>query len=303
MGSPRLVTSPEPLVYMVRRSQFDNLLTSQAIDAGAELQDATTVEHIEIQETGVMVAASSGSCTADFLIGADGALGITARAAGLMANRVLLPAVEHEVEVAPSVADFWQDKMSLDLGTLRASYGWVFPKGDHLNVGVGGFGQHSSFGSNLRRYDAEHLQRRIPDLLRVRKSFGYVLPLRKESSPIQRGRVLLVGDAAGLVEAMTGEGIYYAVRSGQIAAQSIISAQHGGYQARIDREIMPDLLIARSWAALYRWAPLLCYAGPVTSARAWRATGRVLRGDYQIRAIHRRLGLLGKLADRLPTYP
>ncbi len=302
MRGARLVWGPEPLVYMVRRSQFDNLLTMRAVEAGAELHDATAVQSIAISDDHVTVATSRESSEADFLIGADGATGITARAARLMQDRVLLPAVEHEVEVPPDVADSWQDKISLDLGTMRASYGWIFPKEDHLNVGVGGFGRRSDFGRHLKDYDAEHLAHRVPEVRRVRKSFGYALPLRREGSPIQRGRVLLAGDAAGLIEALTSEGIYYAVRSGQIAARAIVTHEHAEYQARIDQEIMKDLLIARHWAAIYRWLPQACYAGPLYWGRAWSATRKVLRGDYQIKNVHRRPGIIGKLADLLPAY-
>ena len=302
LRNPRLIQSPDPLVYMVRRSEFDNLLSVKAVQAGAEIHDATAVTDITLENNGVTISTSSGHCSADFLVGADGAMDPTARAAGLMEHRILLPAVEHEVEVSPQTAETWQQTMSLDLGTLRASYGWVFPKEDHLNVGVGGSGRRSDFGRELKQYDSQHLNQQVPDRLRIRKTFGYVLPLRAEGTPIQRGRVMLVGDAAGLVEALTGEGIYYAVRSGQLAARAIIANAHTKYEALIDEEIMADLLIARHWAAIYRWLPIACYLGPLYSRRAWHATRKVLRGDYQIRNVNRRLGLLGKLSDLLPAY-
>jgi len=144
MSHPRVVKSPNPLVCMVRRSEFDNLLTSTAVNAGAQLMDETLVENVSADDR-CGISTSQGMYTADFLIGADGATGITARALGLMTDRVLLPAVENEVEVSSQVAEYWRDKMSLDLGTLRASYGWVFPKEDHFNVGVEGFGHHTDF--------------------------------------------------------------------------------------------------------------------------------------------------------------
>ena len=302
MGRPRIVHSPSPLVYMVRRSEFDNLLTIKAVEAGAQLLDETKVDSITSNDNNVSIATSRGSYTADFLIGADGATGITARAVGLMTDRVLLPAVENEVEVSSPVAEYWQDKMSLDLGTLRASYGWVFPKEDHVNVGVGGFGYRSDFAHRLKTYDHEHLNRRVPNQVRVRKSFGYVLPLRRKDAPIQKGRTLLIGDAAGLVEALTGEGIYYAIRSGQIAAHAIAMNQYAQYQTLVDDELMPDLLIARHYAALYRRLPGVCYFSAIYSPRAWRVLCKILRGEYQIRGIHRRLGLLGVIADLMPSY-
>ena len=302
MGRPRTLHSREPLVYMVRRSEFDHFLTSRAVEAGAELVDDTKCESILPDDQQVCLTTSRGTYTSDVLIGADGATGITARSVGLMSDRVLLPAIEHEVEVPTHVADEWQGKLGLDLGTVRASYGWVFPKEDHFNVGVGGFGHRSDFSHHLKRYDAEHLKRRVPERIRVRKTFGYVLPLRRKDAPIQKGRVLLVGDAAGLVEALTGEGIYYAVRSGQLAAQAIVRNAHTDYQKDVDQILMPVLLIARHYAALYRWLPGVCYFLGLHFPTAWAALRMALRGDNEIWEVRRKLGLLTKLIDLLPAY-
>jgi geranylgeranyl reductase family protein len=302
MRHPQVIHSPNPLVYMVRRSEFDNLLTSTAVNAGAQFMDETKVDNVLAADDQCTVSTSQGIYTADFLIGADGATGITARALGLMRDRVLLPAVENEVIVSSHVAEYWQDKMSLDLGTLRASYGWIFPKEDHFNVGVGGFGPHADFARHLKRYDTEHLNRRVPERVRVRKSFGYVLPLRRKNAPIQKDRAMLIGDAAGLVEALTGEGIYYAVRSGQIAAHAIATNTYTQYERRVGDELMPDLLIARHSAAFYRWLPWVCYMSALHSPRAWGALCKVLRGEYRIRDVRRRLGLLGIIGDLLPAY-
>jgi geranylgeranyl reductase family protein len=302
MGRPRTLRSRDPLVYMVRRSDFDNFLTCRAVDAGAKILDETKCEEMTLKDTGIRIVTSRGSYSSDFLIGADGAMGVTARTTGLMSDRVILPAIENEVEVPSHVAEYWQDKMSLDLGTLRASYGWIFPKQDHFNVGVGGFGHPGDFARHLRTYDHEHLNRRVPDRLRVRKTFGYILPLRRKKASIQQGRVLLIGDAAGLVEALTGEGIYYAIRSGQLAAHVIARDAHTEYQASVDRELMPNLLLARHYAALYRWLPGLCYFFALYSPSIWNALCKTLRGEYQIHEVRRQLGLLGKIADLLPTY-
>ena len=302
MSRPRVLRSRDPLVYMVRRSEFDNLLTCRAVDIGARLLDETTCEDVILHDRRVSVVTSHGSYSANFLIGADGAMGITARASGLMRDRVVLPAIENEVEVPSHVAEYWQDKMSLDLGTLRASYGWIFPKEDHFNVGVGGFGHRSDFARHLKTYDHEHLNRRVPDRVCIRRTFGYILPLRRKNASIQQGRVLLIGDAAGLVEALTGEGIYYAIRSGQLAAHAIARDTHMEYQTSVDRELMPNLLLARHYAALYRWLPGLCYFFSLYSQSIWNALCKTLRGEYQIHEVRRQLGLLGKIADLLPAY-
>ena len=303
-GEPFELHSPDPLVYMVRRNAFDQLLAEQAVRAGATLMDDCAVKSIEVSDTGVTVRTTQDVFTANWLIGADGATGVTAKSLGLMGNdqRVLMPAVESEIEVQPDVADYWRDKMGLDLGFLPASYGWVFPKEDHLNVGVGGIASGEGYGQRLKGYDAAHTLGRVPRYERVRKSFGYVLPLRKEGAPIHKGQALLIGDAAGLVEAFTGEGIYWAVRSGQLAAQSIVRGHTGvDYSRQVDIELMPDLISARRWAHIYMWAPHLCYSLPRRWSPMWRAVRKIVRGERGYSYIRQKLGVLGFVEGWLPT--
>ena len=318
MAKPVELHSQDPLVYMTRRSVFDNFLTEQAVKAGAHLMDDTAVESIEVSERGVTVRTHKGTFTADWLLGADGATGMVARSLGLMGDVERMPGVESEVEVQADVADYWRDKMALDLGSLRASYGWIFPKDDHLNVGVGGIAFGDDYGQRLKRYDADHLKLRLTKQERVRKHFGYVLPLRKIGSPIHKGRAMLIGDAAGLVEAFTGEGIYWAVRSGQLAAQAICGTEtteaatvvghqssvvspSARYEQLVDAQLMPDLISARRWAHIYLWAPKLCYSLPRRWTPMWEAVCKIVRGERGYSDIRQKLGPLGFLENLLPT--
>ncbi len=316
MAAPVELHSDKPLVYMTRRSVFDNYLTEQAVGVGAQLMDDTKVESLEVTDDTATVRTNGGTFTADWLIGADGATGTVARTLGLMQDVERMPGVESEVEVQADVADYWRDKMALDLGSLRASYGWIFPKDDHLNVGVGGIAFGDDYGQQLKRYDADHLKLRVPRQERVRKNFGYVLPLRKVGSPIHKGRAMLIGDAAGLVEAFTGEGIYWAVRSGQLAAQaitgndanpavvrrppSVVSASER-YESLVDTELMPDLISARRWAHIYLWAPKLCYSLPRRWTPMWGAVCKIVRGERGYSDIRKRLGAFGFLENLLPA--
>jgi geranylgeranyl reductase family protein len=327
MAQPVELRSSQPLVYMVRRNTFDNFLTEHAVRAGATLMDETAVQSLDVSESSATVRTNHGMFTSSWLIGADGATGTVARALGLMQDRILMPAVEEEVEVGDEVSAYWHDKMGLDLGSLPASYGWVFPKGDHLNVGVGGIAHDASYGKRLKQYDLEHLAKRVPQKTRVRKNFGYVLPLRKfdngKGSPIHKGRALLIGDAAGLVEAFTGEGIYWAVRSGQLAAQTItgigdwrleignsanlqspipnLQSPATAYENGVNAELMPDLISARRWAHLYLWLPRFCYALPKRWQPMWRAVCKIVRGERGYSHIRKKLGAFGFLENLLPA--
>ena len=297
-----------PLVYMIQRSRFDAWLTQRALATGqVELKDGLAVKSIDIDARGVTVRSAHDSFQADYLIGADGAAGPVARSLGLMQVRHLLPATEQDIAVDAATMDRWQDRMALDIGTLHGSYGWVFPKADHLNVGVGCFSTRARSAKQLKDYGRRHLAWQLPGPHRVLRTVGFVLPLRPVGAAIQRGRALLAGDAAGLVEAFTGEGIHWAVRSGQIAARAIVDHQMSGaagelgYEQAIDAELMPTLIDARRWAHIYLWWPRACYALPTRSPRFWSAVAKIVRGERDYTDVRRRLGVAGRVADWLPV--
>jgi flavin-dependent dehydrogenase len=195
----------------------------------------------------------------------------------------------------------WRDKLGIDLGELPATYGWVFPKGDHLSVGVGGLPRIADYGSHLKRYDVKHTAARVPGIKREIRSQGYLLPCRRPGAHVQKGRVLLVGDAAGLVEAFTGEGIYWAIRSGQIAATSIAKGDAiPHYQRRLDAELMLELRSARRWLHIYIYFPSVVYWLPKRMPLFWRAVCHIVRGETHFTDIRRKLGPIGLLEKVLP---
>jgi geranylgeranyl reductase family protein len=299
-GHAYVVRSKTPLVYMVQRSRFDYYLAEQAARAGAELRDGTAVTTVESDRYGTTVQTAHGPLHAEYVIGADGATGRVARSVGLMGDRWALPAVESEVAGSTATMAYWQDKIGLDLGTVPAAYGWGFPKADHLNIGVVGAPLGADFGSRLKAYGARHTAARVPGITRVIRSWGYLLPCRRSGAPIQQGRVLLVGDAAGLVEAFSGEGIYWAIRSGQLAAEAIIQEDVAGYSQALDALLMPNLLSARRWWGLYKLCPYLCYALPKYLPPFWDIVCQVVRGERHFTDIRRRLGPLGFVESLLP---
>jgi len=292
-----------PLIYMVRRCRFDQFLVQRALATGnVTLVEGRAVTGVDPLRTGFSVRTAQEAFLGDHLIGADGASGCVAPALGLMRDRRLMPAMESELAVEPAVAEYWHDRVGLDLGSLRGSYGWVFPKDDHLNVGAGCFTDRTAVVRALRTYARTHLERRIAGTPRVIAQRGFVLPLRRVGAPIQQGRAMLVGDAAGLVEGFTGEGIYWAVRSGLLAARAILEgAGTPRYQERIDRELMPDLYAARRWAHVYLWWPRSCYTLPRRVPAVWRTVQKLLRGERGFAQLKQRLGAFGFIADLLPA--
>jgi flavin-dependent dehydrogenase len=106
----------------------------------------------------------------------------------------------------------------LELGIVPGGYGWVFPKGDHANIGLGGW---ESEGPRLRASLSGLCAAHGVDLGDLEGLRGYRLPLRSPRSTLARRRAAVVGDAAGLVDPVSGDGMFEAFLSGQLAADAV----------------------------------------------------------------------------------
>jgi flavin-dependent dehydrogenase len=262
-----------PLVVMTQRRRLDAFLVEQAREAGVEFRDGAKVGLSPLTIDGERVAATT-------LIGADGVNGITARASGLddHAHEV---ALEGNVGYGRVPRARYARRAVVEFGIVPGGYGWIFPKGDHVNVGVGGW-LHQ--GPKLR----EHLSRLcrencIPEdgLTGVR---GYRLPLRRPRAVAAHGRTALVGDAAGLVDPVSGDGIYEALLSSKLAAEAALdviagrTADFSGYARELRRTLAPSA--AASWRAklaLERF-PNLAFT-LLQAPLAWRALEQLLRAE------------------------
>ena len=109
--------------------------------------------------------------------------------------------------------------MALQLGGMPGGYGWVFPKGDHINVGVGGW--KAVAGSHLREELDATCRAYGLDPASLTNLRGHHLPMQRPGVPVVAGGAALVGDAAGLVDPLSGEGIYAAITSGIAVAPAI----------------------------------------------------------------------------------
>src|SRR4029453_16806146 len=156
----------------------------------------------------------------EVLVGADGANGTTARALGL--GGPITHGVAYEGN-AP-FDDRYRNLAVIELGTIPGGYGWVFPKGDHVNVGVGGW---EAEGPRLREHLAELCRRHGTDGAALESFRGPRLPLRRSGFVAARGRAILVGDAAGLVDPLTGDGMYEAFVSARLASDAILDVLAG----------------------------------------------------------------------------
>src|SRR5215467_2619621 len=206
----------EPLLAMVMREEFDAALLRHAMAQGAVVRQRAQVRALD-QQAGRASArlADGSSVTAKVVIGADGSSGVSARHVGVEFAQVDL-GLELEIAVPAAVERRWAGRILLDWGKIPASYGWVFPKGDRLTVGV--IAARGN-GDATREYLREFVGRLRLGSCEVIRDSGHLTRCRADQSSLRRGRVLVAGDAAGLLDPWTREGISFALRSGALAGE------------------------------------------------------------------------------------
>jgi len=237
-------TGGRPLIRMTQRRRLDLHLAEQAAAAGADFRDGARVDEISVDGEKPTARVGGRPVRATWVVGADGANGVVARASGLGDGIVRGVALEGNVAWGTLDPTRYRGTAWVELGVVPGGYGWVFPKGDHANLGVGGWlDEGPRLRAHLDRLAREH----DLDSGALSEVRGHRLPMRRLGAAAARGRVLLVGDAAGLVDPLSGDGIYEAFVSARLAAEAILAASPAGYEAQLSAAL--DRHAAASWKA------------------------------------------------------
>ncbi|MDP6607031.1 MAG: geranylgeranyl reductase family protein [Dehalococcoidia bacterium] len=302
-------TTAGPLAYMTQRSRLDHFLAERAQEAGAQFRDGSGGLVRSVQQRGgeYEVAVNGAVHRARVLIGADGANGVVGNKLGFEHARESAVALEANVPCPGGVPPWLEGRVALQLGRVAGGYGWVFPKGDHLNVGAGGW--KTVVGGELRA-SLDRLCRTYEiDPATLTNLRGHHLPMMRPGAPLWAGGALLIGDAAGLVDPLSGEGIYAAMASGIAAAPAVddylsgLTDSPAGYQRTVERELLPDIVASHALTEILHAWPRPFVTLIQRSERFWAAMAETLTGERTIDALVRRAGpaasLLASLARRV----
>ena len=249
----------------VFRSCFDEFLARRAQKSGVELREKARVTRASVSDEAAQVTLENGTLlTAEFLLGADGVNSVVSRELGLRPKRKDLTKVGLGMEAdfhvgedgVMQATDGSPSVLEIVPSEDRISYGWVFPKREHLAIGVAGAGNQMSalrpiFDAFIQKTELRTGLNLSPDHRRTYFLGGDGLGSRNVST-----RSILIGDAAGFVDPMMGEGIAYAMQSGVFAAEVIADASEEGkhdaetlglYQEKCTHEFAANFAMA-GWA-------------------------------------------------------
>jgi len=210
---------------------FVKFLCDKAVDAGAELIENTHPKSISSENGEYLITLSNDQeLKTDYIIGADGVLSSVAKLADVRkipleqkgyAYQTFVPMSREEIT---SFMVSEKTLLEIHINKMPMGYGWIFPNSDGLNIGVGGSAEERRMGINHMNNFLELLEKSRNNMYKLKpeKIYAALLPAGGYKRAITSNNILLIGDAAGFVDSFAGEGIYYALASGKIAAESIL---------------------------------------------------------------------------------
>ena len=252
---------------MTVRSELDAFCLEKTLAAGARFRPTARIHAIREHRNFVDLETSAGPLRAAFLVGADGAQSRIRRLSGDFTNYYMGFAIEGTFPINPENPPC----MAFDFNVIESGYGWLFPKDDHVNIGLFTASQTIA----LKKKDLVAYARWKLGRVDVENLSGHPMGMGGWHYHPRCRRILLAGDAAGLVDPLLGEGIYNAVSSGQLAARAIVlSESHTKTAAhiynRLLKDIRLDLQVGRLTALWFYRMPALGHrvltSGPVKKA-------------------------------------
>jgi geranylgeranyl reductase family protein len=287
------VPMPNRPMKMFMRDKFDTYLVHRC---GAEVRDGCTVREVTEEPQGIRIVTERGEVIhARYLVGADGAKSLVAQQLGVPRARRPGGAIEVEATVSPDLLERYADEALFEFGAVPNGYLWIFPKGEHLSVGIGAMSAtHAALKDILWRE-----MKRFGLNLDGAVAHAHLIPVYPGRRCFHTQRGLLVGDAAGLADGLIGEGIRYAIKSGQLAAECIVRGAVEDYTRLVRSQIGWSL----SWANLGAWIfyrlPEICFYVGAANPHSTQGFVAALNDEYGYDRLV--LYIVGCVAESLVT--
>lgn len=305
-GDRALVKRDYPLVYQVRRFVLDKTLFDRAVDAGANPLVRTNVRSYDYSNGGVTLKVANGDdIHAKVVVGAGGARDLVAKV--VRAREGLPPdwtryqahaATRIEPEVGEDVIEEYYGKeraiwVHFNPKGVRG-YGWIFPKKSTVNIGVAEFvitekelDLHQVTRDYIKLLEKENL---VPPGLDKVKISGAYLPVGGPLAKTYTNRCVLVGDAAGFPSALTGEGMWFAIDSGRLAAEALVDVLERGeptkealalYEQKWKASFGDELETHLKWTRLFYKIPVRVVRMAARDKALVQRSVEVLTGERQ----------------------
>jgi len=302
LGSPYLGQHNQPLIYTVMRDVFDYFLVQRAQQVGAALMDGQKVTQVQVSTDWVEISTINNTFRSRLVVGADGAYSVVAMELGMERRIEYVAGIESEVVVPEEELAKWKSRVQIELGYIPGGYAWVFPKRNHLSVGVGCLASKARY---LNHHNQKFLNSLSIGSYNITRSSSHLIPTYTKGRVVGQDKALLLGDAAGLADPLTGEGIYNAIQSAQLATPVIENSLLRGkvelqdYQEAIDEKIMSELRIARTLSKFFVRFPHLAFKMLNQSGGAWRTGCNLMLGETNYAAVKERKGGFKDILNRL----
>ena len=268
-------------MWMVQREQFDNFLIEQATSKGAEFKSGVEVTGTNLQSDTWQIQSSAGTFEGKYLIAADGANSTVAKLLGMDDTSTVAAA---SLQVPGEVSDRRKSMAFFDFGSLKNGFMWCFPKADGYSFSAAYVRNPKGKSDELKKQLTKYAE-----LFGLDASQGeyreHPLNLWDKDRTLHGDRVLLAGEAAGVVDPLIGEGIRPAMFTGVKAAEAIHSAIAGeanalsGYTETVNTEWGGNLAKADFLAGIFYKAPKIAYKVGVKRPTAGQLMGKILCGE------------------------
>ncbi len=283
-GPEYTLCPPGLKIKMISRNRFDQRAAEEAVRSGAKLIEGIEVVAVEEGKREAAVRTRGGETfQGRIVVGADGSNSVAANAAGLGSDQCGIALAGEIYQADGTISDSFSDRVLFRFGDIQNGYGWIFPKVDHYSIGI--LTRNSRCSALSFVYERFKEQFSFLKNAEERIKRGRLLPFNRGYRTLNTKRICLVGDAASLVDPLTGEGISHAIHSGVIAADVILSSLNNPgfltekYTQVINDQIVEDFIRAAWLARLVYRFPFLIYI----SKKYVREIVRLINGEARYR--------------------